>query len=157
MPHVWTAGSVCECLIQAFKARPALPVHSAWRSAPVLTIGDVDVELNWGARFLQQDPDGWTFLKAWAQCKAARESVERKRVGMGWSRKAFQNGWRRAAGTVARELNAERINRAALQAGEAAEGRLIRAGRIEIADATPQLYRLTRGKPPLDQSGTSEG
>ena len=99
--------------------------------------------LQWRLRFPQLDAAGWRFLLAWAECRAARESIEERRRRRGWTAWEFQQGWRRAADTIADCLNRERVNTASLLAGEAAEERLEAIGRI--APPSPGMaHRNTR-------------
>lgn len=146
MPAIWTLDLVCECLVSAFRLRPGLPVNAAWPNPPIATIAEVEVEMNWQRRFLPDDPDGWRYLRTWAQCKATGDAITPRIKGRGWSRKSFENGWRRAAAVIAKGLNAERVNTAALLAGEAAEARLERNGVISVPSAAPAFVKLDKGK-----------
>lgn len=159
MPFDWSPDSVCAVLVDVFRARPTLPVRSMWPASAKTIVADVEIPLNWDRRFLAKDPDGWLYLRTWAYCRASDESISGLVKRSGWSRKAFENGWRRAASAIASGLNGERINAAGLLAGEAAEDRLIVLGRIEDPDVAPRIQLLTRGKPasdPLPRSGGAE-
>lgn len=134
MPVPWTPERVDDALVAAFRLRGGAVVPSA---------REVEAQLNWRRRFLDADPDGWTYLFARARCLAAGESVSALRAGRGWPRDRFERGWRRARATVVAGLNRERVNTAALLAGEAAETRLLERGRIQVVGAAVPLYTLT--------------
>ena len=129
MPHRWTPDLVEEALGRAFRLRPG---------AMIATPGEVESLLNWRRRFLPADAEGWSYLVARAQCHAEGTRVAERRRAMGWSRDKFERGWRRAAQAIADGLNVERINRAALTAGEEAEERLERTGKIRIVVSQPR-------------------
>lgn len=133
MPHTpWTVKRVCDVFVEAYRAQPHLNVHGRFTvvgaGAEAATIN------NWQIRFLSADPEGWKYLCKWAQCKATGRSVDEVSRGLGYSVSAFQRGWRRAAERVAVGLETERVNTAALLAGEAAESRMEAAGRIVPPD-----------------------
>lgn len=113
---------VCDALVAAFQ-RP----RGAYNATP----GEVEAQLNWRARFPGLDRGSWRFLLAWGECTAGRLSIEERRREMGWSSWEFQQGWRRAADTIATGLSVEKVNTALLLAGEAAEERLEARGTID--------------------------
>lgn len=123
MPDTWTRQRVCGALVAAFR-RPA--------GEFLATPGQVEAQLNWQIRIPQLDRADWRFLMSWAECQAARTSIEERRRDRGWSHWEFQRGWRRAAETIAAGLNRERVNTAILLAGEAAEARLESGGWIDV-------------------------
>jgi hypothetical protein len=141
MPTEWTRDLVCRVLEDAFRAHPSLPVHSRWSVAPVATVLNVEISMNWEARFpfLAADRrEDWTCLRLRAQCQAERVSMLGRSRSLGLSRKRFESGWRRAADELAAALNDERAkNEAARRADEAAKERLAREGRIRLTPAAP--------------------
>ena len=121
MDRPWTRETVCAALIEAFK-RPS--------GAFLATPREVEAKLNWRLRVPRLEASAWRFLLVWAECQAGCISIEERRRGRGWTQWEFQQGWRRAADAIAEGLNGERINTAALLAGEAAEDRCEARGQI---------------------------
>lgn len=110
----WTPERVCGLLIAVCRGRGLF----GW------TAGDLERSLNWRRRFLAGDPEGWSYLVAWAQAQAgtglpATELIEAR----GFRRRAFETGWRRAAAAIAAGLAREAEPGAAMtDAGDAGPG-----------------------------------
>lgn len=134
MPQIWTRDGVCDALLAAFRMRPG-------RAVP--TPSEVERALNWRRRFLERDRRAWVYFVEWGRCQVEGSSIEAHRRERGWSAKAFQNGWRRAADTIAHGLNTERVNTAGLISGDQAEERLERSGRITVTVTPPRIVVST--------------
>lgn len=123
MPHTpWTRERVDTVLTDLCRS-PA--------GAFVLTAGELEQQLNWRRRFLAHDHAGWDCLVVRSQCRAGGESMSARISGLGWSRRRFEAGWRRAAAAIAAGLEAKReVNTAAIVANLDADERLTRSGRL---------------------------
>ncbi len=91
----------------AFRAMPNCPVYgvgSRLRAAATGRRTAMTDVLEWAA-LLAGDPDGRTYLRAWARCRATRETFAALVRGRGWAPATAERGRRRAADTIARGLN----------------------------------------------------
>ena len=103
------------------------------RGGAVALPSDVAPALGWDKRF-RLDAEEWRMLLHRCYAIARGEPVEAERRARGWKGTTFQEGWRRAATAIADGMNAERgRNRAAFQANEDAEERLLRTGKMKPA------------------------
>lgn len=109
------------------------------RGAYVLAASEVERSVNWRRRFLENDREGWDALVMRAQSIAAGESARERYASRGWGRKRYENAWRRGADAIAAGFARERINAAALEAGEQAEDRLLQSGRLALPQSEPCL------------------
>lgn len=111
MAETWTRERVCALLVAEFRG------SGLFAASP----GEVDRGLNWRQRFLAADREGWTYLTEWARCRATGESIAARLRERRFARRAFEEGWRRAADAIAAGLSGERVNTARLLAGSDAE------------------------------------
>lgn len=134
----WTSERVCGLIIELCRGSGAFGA----------TPGSIERQLNWRRRFLQHDPEGWTYLVAWSCAQAGSGPALRMLIEeRGWPRRGVETGWRRAAAAIAAGLVREAgHNAAAIAAADASEDRLAASGAIIPLMGGGPLYRRRRGR-----------
>ncbi len=103
---IWTRAQVEARLIAVFRQMPSCPVFSTGQRIRTTEAKRTPLTevLEW-AQLLDGDPDGKTYLWAWASNRARGDSFSGYCLDMDWNRRTAERGRRRAADALAAILS----------------------------------------------------